>query len=68
MKSYLFAALLGSSLLGLPFVVGCDSGKTTTEKTTETTHANGTTSTDSSKSTTDANGNSKTTTEHTNTP
>ncbi|HWE04663.1 MAG TPA: hypothetical protein VG326_19815 [Tepidisphaeraceae bacterium] len=68
MKNYLFAALLGTSLLGMPMLVGCDSGKESTKKEVETTHSDGSTTVDKSKSTTDANGNTKTDTEHKTTP
>jgi len=68
MKNYLFAALIGTSLLGLPILSGCDTDKASTEKSTETTHSDGSTTVDKSKSTTDANGNTSTQTEHKTTP
>ena len=60
MRNTFFAALLGLSLVGAPFLVGCDNGpdtKAAHEKTVETTKPDGTKSVDKEKSTTDANGN-----------
>jgi len=63
MKNFLFAALLGASLLGVPMLTGCDSDKTTSTKTETTVHPDGSTTTDKKSTTTDPNGTS-TTTEH----
>jgi hypothetical protein len=68
MKNFLFAAMIGSSLLGLPMLSGCDADKATTEKKVETHSSDGSSTVDKSKSTTDSNGNTKTETEHKATP
>ncbi|HZK80774.1 MAG TPA: hypothetical protein VFC46_06890 [Humisphaera sp.] len=68
MKNYLFAALIGTSLLGLPMLSGCDRDKATSEKKVETKSPDGSTTLDKSKTTTDSNGNTKTETEHKATP
>lgn len=44
MKNYALVALLGSSLLGVPMIVGCD--RTVSEHKTETTGPNGTSTTE----------------------
>ena len=62
MRNYVFAALLGSSLLGAPMLVGCD--RTVSEKKVETKNPDGSSSVDKSKTTDDNNGDTKTETKH----
>jgi hypothetical protein len=67
MRNYLFAALLGAGLLGVPMLTGCDPDKATSSKTETTVHSDGSTTTDKQTTTTDPNG-TKTTTEHNTAP
>lgn len=63
MRSAIWAIVL-TAALGGPCLTGCDSDKTTSTKTSETTHSDGSTTVDKSKTTIDSNGNRTQETEH----